>query len=84
MAYRHQTRTPDGRFELRYRHKDEWGDFSIDERDWTLIEVSTGRTLRSWHHDDDNDVLHVRFSDDFRSVLIHLPGGGVDVFPLPG
>ncbi len=83
MSTRWSKATPDGRFELSCRIKDEWGDSSIDERHWRLLDTREGREIAAWHHEDDGDVRDVSFSDDFRALVIVGPDGTKTLFPLP-
>jgi uncharacterized protein (TIGR02996 family) len=67
---RRQTASPDGRFELRYRYKDEWGDAPTSEEDWKLCD-GFGCAVAHWTgaREDDDGALEVHFDDGFRAVV---------------
>jgi uncharacterized protein (TIGR02996 family) len=82
MSTRTVTSTPDGAFVLRSRHKDEWGDFSVDERSWRLFDRA-GQELAGWYNEGDGDITHVAFTHDFRALELSLTDGRVQRVELP-
>jgi uncharacterized protein (TIGR02996 family) len=82
MSTRTVTSTPDGAFVLRARHKDEWGDFSVDERSWRLFDRA-GQEIAGWYNEGDGDISNVAFTHDFRALELSLTEGRVQRVELP-
>jgi hypothetical protein len=83
MSTRSRDVTPNGRFELISVYKDEWGDFSIDERRWRLTDLNDNRLLGRWTHEDDDDIASVRFGPRSDRVIITMPDATTKHLLLP-
>jgi hypothetical protein len=83
MSTRSRDVTPNGRFELVSVYKDEWGDFSIDERRWRLTDLRDDRLLGRWTHEDDDDIASVRFGPRSDRVIITMPDATTKHLLLP-
>jgi uncharacterized protein (TIGR02996 family) len=83
-ASRRTSSTPDGRYHLRYRQKDEWGDFDNSEERWTLVD-DFGCELTSWTgaREEDDGATEAAFAPDFRAVVARYRDGRTQRYELP-
>jgi hypothetical protein len=81
---RSSSKTPDGRFELRYRCKDSWGDFANMEEDHRLVDAEHGE-LAHWTgiQEDDRGVKGATFTPDFSAVRVTWADDRVEEILLP-
>jgi class 3 adenylate cyclase len=83
VSTRNRDVTPNGHFELISVYKDEWGDFSTDERRWRLTDLRDNRQLGRWTHEADDDIASVRFGPRFDRVIITMPDATTRHLLLP-
>ncbi len=75
------TTSRDGRFLLRYRRKDSWGDHAVDEERWRLIDARFGSIMATWSNEGDRDFAGVAFAPD--GVRVEHADGRVETVALP-
>jgi uncharacterized protein (TIGR02996 family) len=79
---RSETRSRDGRFVLRYRCKDSWGDHSYTEEHWRLVDARFGCTVAAWSNEGEPTFESVDFTFTKKAVRVRHCDGRKELFAL--